>query len=185
MRLFKKVVIHLKFKKVFNAYKKRFYVMYECKNCWAFYNANAQNSFNANAFNVNAKIILMYKSNYDAWMYEGCKWMQWTDAINFKLMHWMIMQLRHGMHKHNTYINIYKSHNTHKQENKYSGAHAKEIKKGWNDHTNLDNLSLTCCLRYQMEINNKDNTSFKYKQSNTNWIELLLHVWRTLSDSPT
>lgn len=41
-------MIHLKLKKVFNAYEKIFDVMYECKNGWDFYNANGQKQFNAN-----------------------------------------------------------------------------------------------------------------------------------------
>ena len=36
--------------------KNRFDVMYECRNGWAFYNANAQKNFNENVFNVSAKI---------------------------------------------------------------------------------------------------------------------------------
>ena len=69
-----------------------------------------QMHFNENA---NAKLFLMVRTNDDVWVYERCRWMQRTDDINFKLMHWMIKQLRHQMHKHNTYISMYKSYNTH------------------------------------------------------------------------
>lgn len=31
----------------------------------------------------------------------------------------------------------------------------KEIKKGWNDHTNLDDLGLTCCTWERLVINKK------------------------------
>lgn len=56
---------------------------------------------------------------------------------------------------------MYKSHNTFRQYNDYSYAYSKEIKEGFNDPTNLDELSLTCSTRYQLEINNKNNLRFK------------------------
>lgn len=38
-----------------------------------------------------------------------------------------------------------------------------EIKKGWNDHTNLDDLGLTYCTLEQLVIDNKNIISFKIR----------------------
>lgn len=65
----------------------------------------------------------------------------------------MMKQLRNEMHKHNTYTNIYKSWNTFRKKNKYYGAYTKETKDVWNDHTNFDDVRLTCRIQYLIEIN--------------------------------
>lgn len=89
---------------------------------------------------------------------------EWTNNVNvntmngrniIKLIYEIIKWSKHEMHKYITCIHFKKTIHQGREiiTNMYT---TKIMKEGWNNHSNLDDLGLTCCTRKWLVINNKN-----------------------------